>query len=137
MEPTSDQLRIAAMFEGDGGTDKDLEVKIKQVTEFTGCTNDQAAVALYDCDNDIQMACLKVIDAGGDAAKTADNWTAVEKPVKKEKDAVSRKHYLLEIFYVFPAYAHISNRFFLFLLIKIYIFFNLTILVRQMGQQSS
>lgn len=87
MEPTSDQLRIAAMFEGDGGTDKDLEVKIKQVTEFTGCTNDQAAVALYDCDNDIQMACLKVIDAGGDAAKTADNWTAVEKPVKKEKDA--------------------------------------------------
>lgn len=90
MEPTSDQLRIAAMFEGDGGTDKDLEVKIKQVTEFTGCSNDQAAVALYDCDNDIQMACLKVIDAGGDAAKTADNWTAVEKPVKKEKDPADK-----------------------------------------------
>ena len=43
-------------------------------------------MALYDCDNDIQMACLKVMDAGGDSAKEADNWTAVEKPVKKERD---------------------------------------------------
>ncbi|CAG5107616.1 Oidioi.mRNA.OKI2018_I69.chr1.g3411.t2.cds [Oikopleura dioica] len=91
MEPTADQLRIATMFEGDGGNDKDLERKIKQVTEFTGCSNDQAAVALYDCDNDIQMACLKVMDAGGDSAKEADNWTAVEKPVKKERDPSADK----------------------------------------------
>ena len=68
-------------------------------------------MALYDCDNDIQMACLKVIDAGGDAAKKSDNWTAVEKPVKKEKDPSVSLLLKNRKFLFIDAYALFHNRF--------------------------
>jgi hypothetical protein len=67
----------------------DLGVKIKLAIEITGCTIDQAIFALYNCNNDLQKACLKIFDDGTDAAKMADNCAAVEKPLKKEKGPVN------------------------------------------------
>ena len=43
----------------------------------------KAAVALYDTDYNIELACLKVLEAG-DAGEGDSNWATVEKPQKKE-----------------------------------------------------
>ena len=72
---------------------KEIEQNIKKVIEFTGCDVDkvsltscffdyryfQAAVALYDNDNNVEAACIKIIDSQTEE----DSWAKVEKPQKK------------------------------------------------------
>lgn len=82
MEPSAEQLRIASLLE-DKSSNTDLEQKIQKVIEFTGCSTDQAAVALYDTDYNIELACLKVLEAGDTGDTGADSWATVEKPQKK------------------------------------------------------
>ena len=40
-------------------------------------------MALYDTDNNVQMACLKIIE-GDNSKSEQDSWKSVEKPPKKE-----------------------------------------------------
>jgi len=58
MEPSAEQLRIASLLE-DKSSNTDLEQKIQKVVEFTACSHDQAAVALYDTDYNIEPAALQ------------------------------------------------------------------------------
>jgi hypothetical protein len=92
MEPSAEQFRIASLLD-EKKFDAEIEQNIKKVIEFTGCDIDKAAVALYDNDNNIEAACIKIIDSQTEE----DSWAKVEKPQKKteirdEKDQNRIEH---------------------------------------------
>jgi len=92
MEPSAEQFRIASLLD-EKKFDAEIEQNIKKVIEFTGCDIDKAAVALYDNDNNVEAACIKIIDSQTEE----DSWAKVEKPQKKteirdEKDQNRIEH---------------------------------------------
>jgi len=82
MEPSAEQYRLASMLESTSDQEKESEQKIQKVVEFTGCTSDQAAIALFDTDFNVEAACLKILESAENEA-AADTWGKVEKPQKK------------------------------------------------------
>lgn len=72
-------MRIASLM-SDKKDENDLKPKIEQIVELTGASRDDAAVALYDCDNDMTKAIEMILD--GDALETEWQSTGRKKKTK-------------------------------------------------------
>ncbi|KPM08179.1 ubiquitin-associated 2-like protein [Sarcoptes scabiei] len=57
---TAEQMRIASLMSDK--KDDDLKPKIEKIVELTGASREDAAVALYDCDNDMPKAIEMILD---------------------------------------------------------------------------
>ncbi|XP_055346446.1 uncharacterized protein LOC129593948 [Paramacrobiotus metropolitanus] len=55
-QATVEQLRTAQMFQNSSGKDLALQEKAQQVMQLTGCSSDDAIIALHDTGNDTEAA---------------------------------------------------------------------------------
>ncbi|KAI1283156.1 Ubiquitin-associated protein 2 [Halotydeus destructor] len=81
LQPTQEQIRIALLM--NENTDlSDLQFKVEKIVSVTNATAEQAAVALHDCENDLDRAVTSIMegDFGDD-----DDWKRVSTKNKKEK----------------------------------------------------
>ncbi|XP_023228711.1 protein lingerer-like isoform X3 [Centruroides sculpturatus] len=62
IQPTAEQMRIAQIVNEVNKLDPDLKEKVEQVMELTGKSNDEAIVALHDCDDDFAKAVVMLLD---------------------------------------------------------------------------
>ncbi|KAH9392599.1 Acts in the nervous system to mediate the control of copulatory organs during courtship, partial [Tyrophagus putrescentiae] len=81
--PTAEQMRIASLMSSDKkDAENDLKPKIEQIVELTGASREDAAVALYDCDNDMTKAIEMILD--GDALDSEWQSTGRKKKTKAQ-----------------------------------------------------
>ncbi|KAJ6219150.1 hypothetical protein RDWZM_004962 [Blomia tropicalis] len=81
-QPTAEQMRIASLM-SDKKDENDLKPKIDQIVELTGASRDDAAVALYDCDNDMAKAVEMILD--GDSLDSEWQSTGKKKKTKQQE----------------------------------------------------
>lgn len=74
-------MRIASLM-SDKKDENDLKPKIEQIIELTGASRDDAAVALYDCDNDTAKAVEMILD--GDSLDSEWQSTGRKKKTKAQ-----------------------------------------------------
>lgn len=72
-------MRIASLM-SDKREENDLKPQIEQIVELTGASRDDAAVALYDCDNDMAKAIDMILD--GDSLDSEWQSTGRKKKTK-------------------------------------------------------
>ena len=75
-------MRIASLM-SDKKDENDLKPKIDQIVELTGASRDDAAVALYDCDNDMAKAVEMILD--GDSLDSEWQSTGKKKKTKQQE----------------------------------------------------
>ena len=76
-------MRIASLMSSDKkDAENDLKPKIEQIVELTGASREDAAVALYDCDNDMTKAIEMILD--GDALDSEWQSTGRKKKTKAQ-----------------------------------------------------
>ncbi|PIC55158.1 hypothetical protein B9Z55_000550 [Caenorhabditis nigoni] len=79
---TSDQARLQRLtLDGVSGTEEDMQLMIKTITETTGCTSAQAEIALLDRDMVLYSAIDYILEAGD----KLDSWTEQKGPKKEKK----------------------------------------------------
>lgn len=74
-------MRIASLM-NDKKDENDLKPKIEQIVELTGASREDAAVALYDCDNDMTKAIEMILD--GEALDSEWQSTGRKKKTKPQ-----------------------------------------------------
>ncbi|KAL4227227.1 copulation [Mactra antiquata] len=84
MQPTAEQLAFNNLIHNttkETNEDAELQKKIKQIMELTGCSQEKAEIALYDNKNDMDRAVNYVLEGGDDE----DEWKESGKKKKKQK----------------------------------------------------
>ena len=71
-QATAEQLRMASLISDNkhGMDDPELQKKVKQVVDVTGREEEEAIVALHDCDNDPNRAINMLLEGGNDQVRT-------------------------------------------------------------------
>ncbi|XP_055346285.1 ubiquitin-associated protein 2-like [Paramacrobiotus metropolitanus] len=78
-QATAEQLRMAQMFQNSSGKDLALQEKAQQVMELTGCSSDDAIIALHDTGNDTEAAVNLLLEGG----ELKSEWETTGKKGKK------------------------------------------------------
>lgn len=87
-QATAEQLRIAEITNVTTEQDSaELHKKIKNIVEFTGRSQDEAAMALHDCDGNVEEAINYLLET---SAKGSGGWETSGAKKKKDKQADRR-----------------------------------------------
>lgn len=62
MQPTAEQIRIAQITEIKSGTQDPTREKVSQLMELTERSEEDACLALYECDNDVERAAVYLLE---------------------------------------------------------------------------
>lgn len=62
MQPTAEQIRIAQITEIKSGTQDPTREKVSQLMEMTERSEEDACLALYECDNDVEQAVIYLLE---------------------------------------------------------------------------
>lgn len=62
MQPTAEQIRIAQITEIKSGTQDPTREKVSQLMEMTERSEEDACLALYECDNDVERAVIYLLE---------------------------------------------------------------------------
>lgn len=61
-QPTAEQIRIAQILEFKNGTQDPTREKVIQLMEMTERSEEDACLALYECDNDVEQAVIYLLE---------------------------------------------------------------------------